>query len=65
MSLYDKYRTKIWTYVNHFNEVLALTAKDDFIKEHVVKNGKEILTFLIHEKKFNDFKEKYTNQERN
>ena len=60
ISFYDKEGSKIWTYVDQFNDILARKAKERFIKEKLVKNGKETLVFLIHEKKFNYFTENYT-----
>ena len=59
MSLYEKEKSKIWKYVDRFNDILANKAKEEFIKEDLIKNGKEALMLFIHEKKFNDFTGKY------
>lgn len=59
MSLYEKEKSKIWKYVDRFNDILARKAKEKFIKEDLIKNGKEALMLFIHEKKFNDFTGKY------
>lgn len=59
MSLYEKEKSKIWKYVDRFNDILAHKAKEKFIKEDLIKNGKEALMLFIHEKKFNDFTGKY------
>lgn len=61
MSLYEREKSKIWKYVDRFNDILALKTKEDFIKEDLIKNGKEALMLFIHEKNFNDFTEKYVN----
>ena len=63
ISLYEKEGSKIWKYTELFNEQLTNKAKEDFIKENLVKNGKEALTLLVHEKKFNDFAKNYTRKE--
>lgn len=59
MSLYEKEKSKIWKYVDLFNDILAHKAKEEFIKEDLIKNGKEALMLFIHEKKFNDFTGNY------
>lgn len=59
MSLYEREKSKIWKYVNIFNDILALKVKEEFIRENLIKNGKEALMLFIHEKKFNYFTEKY------
>lgn len=59
MSLYEKEKSRIWKYVDRFNDILAHKAKEEFIKEDLIKNGKEALMLFIHEKKFNDFTRKY------
>ena len=65
MSLYEKDGTKIWENVDRFNELIALKAKENFIKEHIVKRGKESLMLLIHEKRFNDIAKRYTGKDTN
>lgn len=59
MSLYEREKSEIWKHVDRFNDLLALKAKEDFIKVDLIKNGKEALMLFIHEKKFNYFTEKY------
>lgn len=61
MSLYEREKSKIWKYVDRFNDILALKTKEEFIKEDLIKNGKGALMLFIHEKNFNDFTEKYVN----
>lgn len=53
MSLYEREKSEIWKHVDRFNDLLALKAKEDFIKVDLIKNGKEALMLFIHEKKFN------------
>lgn len=60
MSLYEREKRKIWKYVDQFNDILVHKAKEKFVKENIIKNGKEVLILFIHEKKFNDFAGKYT-----
>lgn len=59
MSLYEREKSEIWKHVDRFNDLLALKAKENFIKVDLIKNGKEALMLFIHEKKFNYFTEKY------
>lgn len=59
ISLYEKERNRIWPHVEQFNDILSIKAKEQFIKDKLVDNGKQTLVFLIHEKKFNYFTEKY------
>ena len=61
MSLYEREKSKIWKYVDRFNDILSLKTTEDFIKENLIKNGKEALMLFIHEKNFNDFTGKYVN----
>ena len=63
MALYERKKCKIWKYVDRFNDILALITKEKFVKENLVKNGKETLMLFIHEKKFNDFTEIYVNKD--
>ncbi len=60
MSLYEREKSKIWKYVDRFNELLALKAKEAYIKDNLIQNGKEALLLFIHEEKFNNITEKYT-----
>lgn len=55
-------KNKIWKDVDRFNDLLALKAKEEFIKENLIKKGKEALLLFIHEKKFNDFTRIYVNK---
>lgn len=65
MSLYEREKSKIWKYVDRFNDILALKTKEEFIKENLIKNGKEALMLFIHEDKFNHFTGKYIKKDNN
>lgn len=65
MSLYEREKSKIWKYVDRFNDILALKTKEEFIKEDLIKNGKEALMLFIHEDKFNHFTGKYIKKDNN
>lgn len=62
MTLYEKEGDKIWKFIEKFNELLALKAREDFIKENLVKNGKETIMLFVHESKFNNIANKYTSK---
>lgn len=59
MSLYKKEGSKIWERIDKFNEYIALKAREEYIKENLVKNGKETVMLFVHEKKFNNIANKY------
>lgn len=60
MTLYQREGSTIWQYVNKFNELISLKAKEDFIIENIVRNGKNTIALFIHEEKFNGFTDHYT-----
>lgn len=60
MLLYEREKSEIWKYVDMFNCFIANKSKEKFVQDDIVSNGKETLTFLIHENKFNDFTKYYT-----
>lgn len=63
ISLYEKDGGKIWEYVELFNKLLAQKVKDEFIREELIKKGKESLMLFIHEDKFNRISDRYTSEE--
>lgn len=64
VTLYEKEKSRIWTHVEQFNDILSIKTKEQFIKDKLVENGKQTLVFLIHEEKFNYFTEKYVNKDK-
>lgn len=59
MSLYQTEGSKIWEYIDLFNELLALKCKEKYMKENLIKRGKETIMLLVHEEKFNNITRKY------
>lgn len=61
MKLYKSEGSKIWQYLNQFNEHLKRKAKEESMKENLIKNGKETVMLWVHEDRFNNIKNKYLN----
>ena len=59
MSIYQTEGSKIWEYIDLFNELLALKCKEKYMKENLIKRGKETIMLLVHEEKFNNITRKY------
>lgn len=59
MSLYEKDGNKVWEYIEKFNDLIAIKAKEDFMKESLVGNGKETVMLFVHENKFNNITRRY------
>lgn len=59
MSLYKSEGSKIWEYIDIFNKLLALKAKEKYMKENLIKRGKEKIMLLVHEEKFNNITRNY------
>jgi hypothetical protein len=59
MSLYQTVGSKIWEYIDLFNELLALKCKEKYMKENLIKRGKETIMLLVHEENFNNITRNY------
>ena len=63
MALYHNVNSKVWEYVDTFNNHLAAKVRDDddFIKDKLIENGKKTITLFIYDEKINEFANKYLN----
>ena len=59
MSLYESEGSKIWEYIDTFNELLSLKSKETYMRENLIKRGKETIMLLVHEEKFNNITRNY------
>lgn len=64
MSLYDKGSSLIWDYIEHFTKCLKAKVHpdDSFIKENIIKKGKESIMLLIHENKLQGIVQSYLSE---
>ena len=64
MALYNNANSKVWEYIDIFNEHLSSKVRDndDFIRDKLIENGKKLITLLIHEEKVNQIIKKYINK---
>ena len=60
MSMFSQDKKNFWKYVDEYNEVLSLKAEEEFIRNAIIRDGKETLMLLIHENEFNKITSKYT-----
>lgn len=63
MALYKKDDTKVWEYINQFNNHLISKVRDDddFVRDKLIDKGKKMIALLIHEEKINEITNKYIN----
>ncbi len=61
--MHNNDKSKTWEYIEEFNTYLKLKVRkeDSYIKENIIKNGKQIVSLFIHEKKLSEITNKYIN----
>lgn len=62
MTIHEEEGNKVWGCIDRFNGILDFKSREKFIKEELVKNGKETIMLFVHEKEFNKIANKYTKQ---
>lgn len=60
-TMYKNVGTKMFNYIDKFNAYISAKVRNDdvFIREKIVENGKNAITFRIHEEIFNQITKKY------
>ncbi len=63
MAMYKKEGSKVWEYIESFNNYLSakVRADDKYIKENIIENGKSVITLFIHNEIINEITQKYIN----
>ena len=61
MALYDKDHEEVWKNLAHFNECLAAKVHQDdsYIREKIIKKGKDAVMLFIHGKKLDDITSRF------
>lgn len=63
-TMYHRIGADVWGYIDKFNKYLKakVSHDDDFVKDNLIKHGKDAVTLLIHEEKLNTIANKYLNK---
>lgn len=63
MVMYKKEGSKVWKYIESFNNYLSAKVQDDdkYIKENIIENGKNTITLFVHDEIINELTQKYIN----
>lgn len=59
MQLYEKEGNAVWEHLDLFHSQLKVQEEDTFIKEKIIRDGKETIALLIHEEKFHAITQHY------
>ena len=61
MSLSKKDGVDVWNCIDEYTALIKTKVHDNVLEESLVKQGKDRILFFIHEEKFNEIINKYTN----
>ena len=63
-TMYHRIGADVWEYIEKFNKYLKakVSHDDSFVKDNLIKHGKDAVTLLIHEEKLNTIANKYLNK---